>query len=69
MMLFIEGLQSGDRDQDAADEEAGLNENTVECEVDVREQTAEDDEVLVLLEGAESGGDVLDVDEGFNSRT
>lgn len=69
MMLFIEGLQSGDRDQDAADEEAGLNENTVECEVDVREQTAEDDEMLVLLEGAESGGDVLDVDEGFSSRT
>lgn len=69
MMLFIGGLQSGDRDQDAADEEAGLNENTVECEVDVREQTAEDDEMLVLLEGAESGGDVLDVDEGFSSRT
>lgn len=68
-MLFINCLQSGDRDQDAADEEASFNENTLECEVDVREQTAEDDEMLVLLEGAESVGDVLDVNRGFSSRT
>lgn len=57
--MFVRSLQSGQQIQDTLDKEADFEEKTIEGEVDLREQTAKDGEMLVLLEGTESVGDIL----------
>lgn len=57
--MFVRSLQSGKQSQDTLDKEADFEDKTIEGEVDFREQTAKDGEMLVILEGTESVGDIL----------
>lgn len=57
--MFVRSLQSGQQSQDTLDKEADFKDKTIECEVDFREQATKDGEMLVIFEGTESVGDIL----------
>lgn len=57
--MFVRSLQSGQQSQDTLDKEADFKDKTIEGEVDFREQATKDGEMLVIFEGTESVGDIL----------
>lgn len=57
--MFVRSLQSGQQSQDTLDKEADFKDKTIEGEIDFREQATKDGEMLVILEGTESVGDIL----------
>lgn len=57
--MFVRSLQSGQQSQDTVDKEADFKDKTIEGEIDFREQATKDGEMLVIFEGTESVGDIL----------
>lgn len=57
--MFVRSLQSGQQSQDTLDKEADFKDKTIEGEIDFREQATKDGEMLVIFEGTESVGDIL----------
>lgn len=57
--MFVRSLQSGQQSQDTLDKDADFKDKTIEGEIDFREQATKDGEMLVIFEGTESVGDIL----------